>query len=525
MASKKHTREAATSRTSARQSPDREEAAQGTAAKPSQGPFGNLLDMNKTAARLGVSRPTLYRWLRSGKLRGRKVGRQWRFEPAEVERFLKGEQPQIELRTDIKPLLKALEERAAELDAPAVDLPTETPVQQAISLVLRVALALEASDIHIAGIVTAEKAQPAGNIRFRVDGVLQNPLEFDLRLLPAIAEQIKILAACDPSLKHRPQDGRILFNVPRAAEDVDLRLSFYAAVHGEAITIRVLRRGAVRLEIDRLGYSQANTERLLRALGALQGMVVSTGPTGSGKTTAMYACLNQVSGPHVKTVSVEDPVEYVLPWTVQAPIRPQEGATFARLVRSMFRSDPDIILIGEIREGEVLNLAAQAALTGHLVLTQLHAEDAPSALVRMVDMGCPAFVLGDAARLILSQRLVRILCPACSREAPLGPADQARARTVATKGGLDADKLPSAFREAVGCQACGGLGYRGRTTIAEMLEVTPEIARALRAGEDADALRRIAVSEGMVTMAADGVRKAAEGLTTLAEVRRVLALR
>jgi len=219
---------------------------------------------------------------------------------------------------------------------------------------------------------------------------------------------------------------------------------------------------------------------------------------------------------------VEDPIEYLFPWMVQTQVNERDGVTFARSVRAILRSDPDVIMIGELRNGEAVHLAEASALTGHLVMTTLHADEAAGALVRMVEMGSPPFVAADATKLIISQRLVRVLCRDCSRRETPSPEHLDRAEKLARSGGLDWDAIAKDFRKPVGCGKCRNLGYRGRTVIAEMLEVTPEIGAALRRGASVDQLRTIAVGQGMTTMAADGVRRAATGLTSLHEVMRVL---
>jgi type II secretory ATPase GspE/PulE/Tfp pilus assembly ATPase PilB-like protein len=274
--------------------------------------------------------------------------------------------------------------------------------------------------------------------------------------------------------------------------------------------------------LDRIDYAPRDRERLLRALRGPMGLILLCGPAGCGKTTVLYSCLQHVARPEIKVVTIEDPVEYVYPWMVQSQVDPSEGVTFSRLARSALRSDADVIMIGELRDGETANLSLQASLCGHLVMSQLHANDAPRALVRLVEMGCPPFVIGDTTKLVMSQRLVRQLCPHCSRDAVIDPKRLARVEYLARTGGLDWGSLPKRFREAAGCDRCKHLGFRGRNIIAELLEVTPEIGAALRRGAAVDEMRAIAVGQGMTTMAADGVRKAADGKTSLEEVFRVL---
>lgn len=303
---------------------------------------------------------------------------------------------------------------------------------------------------------------------------------------------------------------------------IDVLLCFMPSALGESLTARILHPNGGIIALEQTDYAPADRDRLLRALRVPWGLILLTGPTGCGKTTVLYSCLKRVSSPEVKVLTIEDPVEYVFPWMVQTQVDPAEGLSFARLARSALHSDPDVVMIGELRDGETANISLQVALTGHLILTTLHADDTARALVRLVEMGCPAFVVGDATKLVLAQRLVRLLCPDCSRETDLEPQRLARAEHLARTGGLEWDALPKRFRSAVGCDQCRRLGYRGRNVIAEVLEVTPEIGTALRRGASVDELRTIAVGQGMTTMAADGVRKAAQGKTTLDEVLRLL---
>jgi type II secretory ATPase GspE/PulE/Tfp pilus assembly ATPase PilB-like protein len=314
--------------------------------------------------------------------------------------------------------------------------------------------------------------------------------------------------------------GRMKFEY--GGEPVDVFVSFVPCVRGESLTARLLVQANALISLEQIDYSAADRAKLLRALHASHGLILVTGPTGCGKTTNLYACLKHLAGPTVKTVTVEDPVEIVFPWMVQTPLNTPEGMTYQRAVRAMLRSDPDVIMIGELRDSETGNLSVQAALTGHMVLTQLHADDAIRALGRMVEMGCPPFVVGDATKLVTSQRLVRLLCAECSEEAELDSEHLARAVELCRAGGIDWDSLPKRFRRPVGCDKCNQTGYLGRDIIAEVLEVTPEIAAALRRNASVDEMRAIAVGQGMTTMAADGIRKASDGKTSLAEVFRVL---
>ena len=487
---------------------------------PPRGPAagGELLDMAQAIALLKTTRPTFYRWLRAGKIKGMKVGRQWRFTREDIERFLKGQRPKIELPTDIGPLVKALAARLAKLGGKDPSPPEVEPVQRAVNLIIVIGVRMSATDISI------EPFEDGTHLRYRVDGVLHPVAQFDNRLLPAVAECFKRMAACDVLQKRLPQDGRILLSLREPDGEVDLRVSFLPAYLGESMTIRVIARLEVILSLDRIGYAGHDRRKVLRALHAPWGLTVVAGPTGSGKTTVLYSCLNHLVSPERKILSIEDPVEYLLPGVTQIPIMERDGVTFERALRACLRSAPNVIMVGEIRNFDALMVSLQASLTGHLVLTTLHTDSAANTLKRMIDIGAPPFVIADATRLVSSQRLVRLLCQECStpEEPPQHLLDQAE--RLCREGGIGWDALQGKFRKPVGCAKCSQTGYRGRTLIAEVLEVTPEIGRALRDGAPVEQLQAIAVGQGMTTQAADGVRRAAEGQTTLQEVFNVLAI-
>ena len=496
--------------------------------KDHEPPSNALIDMKEAIRLLRTTRPTFYRWLRSGKISGMKVGRQWRFTREEIDRFLKGEEPRIELRADITPLLSTLRGRLEACEGPVrrlcdEGLPPDAGIREAVKLMIEVGLAAEASDIHVAPYITGESDKRTSAISYRVDGVLQKVAEFDTRLLPPIVDQWKAMAACDVHERIKPQDGRIMMALRDSDSSIDIRVSFVPTALGESLTARLLSRDiAPTLSLDFINYDRRDKEKLTEALESPSGLILVTGPTGIGKTTTLYACINHLAGPDCKVMTVEDPVEFLLPWTLQVPLRPQEGVTFPAAMRSMLRSDPNVMMVGEIRDTDTLMLALQAALTGHIVLSTLHADDTAAALQRMVEMGAPAFVVADATRLILSQRLIRKLCFHCSKESRPSASHAEQAARRAREGGVDWDALPRRWREPVGCPNCTPVGYRGRTVIVEALDVTPEIGAALRHDASIDELRAVAVEQGMTTMAADGVRRAAEGTTTLEEVARVL---
>jgi type II secretory ATPase GspE/PulE/Tfp pilus assembly ATPase PilB-like protein len=347
-----------------------------------------------------------------------------------------------------------------------------------------------------------------------------------MRLLPAVVEKWKTMAACDVNEKFRPQDGTIIFTASEVGgEGLGLRVCFLPAVQGESVTVRLLSTvsPATEFDLSKLGFFARDEERLRKAIARPWGLIILTGPTGTGKTTTLYSCLKELAKPQNKIITIEDPVECTLPGMTQVQIKPEAGLTFASAMRAAFRSAPNVILLGEVRDGEALNLCNQAALTGHLVFTTLHASDAVSAVKRMVDIGLIPQLVADTGVLIASQRLVRRVCPHCSKDVS-SPSFLERAMEMARRGGLDPSSLSMRFREGAGCPKCNTTGYRGRTVIAETMEFTPELQAAIRRGASVDELRTVAIGQGMTTFTADGIRKSAAGITTVEEVIRTVGV-
>ena len=482
-----------------------------------------LLSMDEAIGLLKTTRPTFYRWLRAGKISGHKVGRQWRFEKAEIDRFLKGEEPRIELRADIQPLIRQLESHVKKLGGKDVTLPAETQVQQAIKLMIELGFALGASDLHVEPMKKRiDSHKDTVHLRYRVDGVLHPTGEFDIRLLPAVIEQWKTLAMCnvhDPT----PQFGRLRFEMKDLGPR-DIRLTFLPTGLGPSVTVRFMPMVGELAKLDDIDYAPSDRDKLLGAINSPLGLVIINGPTGSGKTTVIYCCLQHLARPELKVMTVEDPIEVYFPWMVQMQVNEEEGITFPSAARAILRSDPDVVAIGEVRTLEMLEICMQMALTGHLVITSLHAQDAAKALIRMLDVGARPDLMSNATQLVLSQKLVRVLCQHCSKPYTPDSTLLGRAAKVGTAGGLHMEDLPRSFRKPVGCKHCKQLGYHGRTVIAEVLEINAQIREALLRKASADEIRTIAVGQGMTTMAADGIRKAAKGVTSLEEVFRVMAL-
>ena len=496
-----------------------------------------VLDMDQAIALLKTTRPTFYRWLRAGKLRGMKVGRQWRFYRSDVEAFLRGEGPRIALPAPVTTLLEDLRRIYRELGGKASDLSGRTELEQAAYLMAGVAARMRASDVHIhATVVEQVLARKQGDedaksavspsvravIRMRVDGVLHTVVEFDNRLLQPVIEQWKALTGADLSGNLISQDGRGMLKVEDTT--LDIRSSFVHTALGEAVTMRLIPRTILeKLSLERLDLSAEAKTRLKEQLNAASGLIVVTGPTGCGKTTTLCSALTHIAKPGLKIMTLEDPVELLLEGIVQIQVRPDQGLTFQKGLIRIFRSDPDVVLVGETRDRETLEICCKGAATGHLILTTLHAPTAVSALFRvgmMVDDPGLAFP-GEVLRLVLAQRLVRKICPDCAK--PYDPAADVlqEAEMRACEGGVDWDSLPKDFRKPHGCKQCAKTGYRGRLAVGEALTITPAVLQALRSDAEPGDVEKVAVEQGMVTMPAQGVRLAAAGVTTLEEVLRI----
>ena len=387
------------------------------------------------------------------------------------------------------------------------DLASEAPVIRLVNQIIGRAVETGASDIHI------EPFEDRLRVRYRYDGVLHEAESPPGRLAAAITSRIKIMARLDIAERRLPQDGRI--KLPVRGQDVDFRVSTVASLHGETVVMRVLDRSSVTFEPGRLGLSPAVAGRFGKALHLPNGIVLVTGPTGSGKTTTLYTGLLSLNSVERKIVTIEDPVEYQLAGINQIQIRPQIGLNFANLLRSILRQDPDVIMVGEIRDLETAQVAVQAALTGHLVLSTLHTNSAAASITRLRDMGVEDYLITAVLRGVLAQRLVRRLCTDCRREGEASP-------ELVRSFGLDraGTGVPVRLWHAVGCPQCRGTGYRGRQAIAEFLTPDAEVERLIFRRADHSEIERAAVAAGMTTMFQAGVAAAMAGITTLEEVAR-----
>ncbi|MFC1743911.1 ATPase, T2SS/T4P/T4SS family [Candidatus Riflebacteria bacterium] len=483
----------------------------------------NLLNMEEAIKLLKTSKPTFYRWLRTGKIKGMKVGRQWRFQREDIFRFLKGMDPKIALTADPLPLLnelqKILQGMGQKQDSRTAK--KSDPIKNIVALLIEIAHFSIASDIHIAPNYDRDSGWKM-LIRTRIDGVLRILAEGDIRLLPAIIERWKTMSALNTGITHLPQDGRIKVKI--ANEDIDFRISCLPVIKGESLTARLLHKRDDIFSFKNLEFSSGDEAKLRRLIKSTHGIIFVNGPTGCGKTTTHYTCLSEIASPQIKSMTIEDPIEMVLPWLVQTQIRLKDGMTFAAGLRACLRQDPDVIMIGEVRDHESLELIFRTALTGHLVFTTLHTLDSAHALKRIVDIGIEPFVVGDASLALLSQRLVRKLCKKCSKKSKIDQKTGALIRQTIRNGGVSEKEIGVDFREPVGCPDCRNMGYLGRTLISEIMTMSPAISASLSRGVPVEELTRLAVAEGMSTMAADGVRKASHGITTLAEITRVRSL-
>jgi type IV pilus assembly protein PilB len=339
--------------------------------------------------------------------------------------------------------------------------------------------------------------------------VLMDSATVPKKLALGVVSRLKVMADLDIAQKFMPQDGRIGLTVE--ARQVDLRVVSLPLVHGESVVLRVLDQGTVPMGLDELGLREDAQVRLQSALGRSHGAVLATGPTGAGKTTTLYAALMQIRTREKSVITIEDPVEYQVEGIKQVQVNERTGLTFATGLRSMMRADPDVIMVGEIRDTESALIGIEAALTGHLVLSSLHTNDAPSSLTRLVEMGIEPFLVSSSIECVVAQRLVRRLCPSCRSETTV-PAS-------ALNGG--ADSRPVTVYEAVGCDRCAGTGYQGRVGIFEVMALSEEIRALVVERASADRIGAVAIEQGMSTLREDGLAKVAEGETSLAEVGRV----
>jgi general secretion pathway protein E len=421
--------------------------------------------------------------------------------------------------------LRAADSRPTDLEvlAPedeAIDdlraLASQAPVIKLVNVILLEALRLRASDVHL------ESTAQGLRVRYRIDGVLQEVSNPPRQYQAAVISRIKIMANLNIAERRLAQDGRIRLRL--SDRELDLRVSTLPALHGESVVLRILDRGTGVPDLAELGLSEAALATFTRLIRLPHGIILVTGPTGSGKTTTLYGALRRINAPGVKIVTVEDPIEYQIEGLTQVPVAVKGGLTFASALRSILRHDPDIIMVGEMRDSETAEISIQAALTGHLVFSTLHTNDAPGGITRLADMGVEPFLIAATVRGLLAQRLVRLVCDGCAESYEPSPAELAQATPAVNSRGDSSDGAQRAvplFRRGRGCDACAGTGYRGRTGIYELMVVSDEVRALVVAGLPLDEIRALAKSQGMVALREDGWSKVRAGLTTIDELLRV----
>jgi len=403
----------------------------------------------------------------------------------------------------------AAEDEMADLERAAASL-EEGPIVKMVNLLISQALADRASDIHI------EPMEREVRIRYRIDGVLAEVMRSPKNIQAGLISRLKVMADINIAERRVPQDGRIGLTV--GGKSVDLRVATLPTVFGEKVVIRILDKSSVLLKLEELGFLDQSFKRFQEAYTKPYGAILVTGPTGSGKSTTLYACLNIVNKADKNIITVEDPVEYRLPGINQMQMNVRAGLTFASALRSILRADPDVVLVGEIRDHETANIAIEAALTGHLVLSTLHTNDAPSSLPRLVEMGVETYLVASAIDCVVAQRLARKLCPKCREGYRPNHAELEQAGFPEFVW----DDIKELFRP-VGCTACSKTGYRGRLGVYEVMTMSEEIERLVVERASSEEIRRSARRDGMITLREDGLEKIRLGITSIEEVLRVVA--
>lgn len=411
-----------------------------------------------------------------------------------------------ELEEDTKLLEGELDLGSIE-DQDVLTMASKTPVVKLVNHILFQAVKRDASDIHV------EPYEKEVRVRYRIDGVMFAALTPPKRIQSALISRLKIMANLNIAEKRKPQDGRIEIKV--AGKEIDIRVSVLPVVHGERVVMRLLDKSRTFVKLETLGFSTRDFKVLEHSISQPNGIVLVTGPTGSGKTTTLYSILSRVNSSEVNLVTVEDPVEYQISGINQVQVNEKIGLTFAAALRSILRQDPDIVMIGEARDAETVQIAVQASLTGHLVFSTIHTNNAPATITRLIDMGIEPFLIASSVTAILAQRLVRKLCDACKKT-------YQPSASLLQSLGIGADRAKKiVFYQAVGCPKCMNSGYAGRLPIFEIMAMTPAIAQLVVARSDALKIRNQALKDGMTELVQDGILKIEQGLTTIEEVLSV----
>jgi len=408
-----------------------------------------------------------------------------------------------------KEIAQSLEKLAQPIESKeetAIQLTAETPVAQSLDLIVKQAVRDRASDVHI------EPQENRLRIRYRIDGILHDMFSLSMNVHNAIVSRIKILAEMNIAEQRRSQDGQ--FSTRVGSKEIDIRVASMATAYGERITMRILDKTLTPLSLEEIGFLPEQLEKYRKALASSFGVILVGGPTGSGKTTTLYASLNQFNRATQNIITIEDPIEYKFADMSQTSINPKAGITFATGLRTILRHDPDIVLVGEVRDKDTATIVTQAALTGRLVLATIHANDAISIVFRLVDLGIEPYLISPTLVAALAQRMVRRVCPYCKVEAKISPEEEAAfVRELGEK--------PRKTYVGTGCNMCAKTGYRGRIALVELLAMTETLRRAILTGASADEIKATALKEGMLTMQRDGMLKAKAGITTINEVLRI----
>ncbi|MGB7667368.1 MAG: ATPase, T2SS/T4P/T4SS family, partial [Candidatus Acidiferrales bacterium] len=421
-----------------------------------------------------------------------------------VMKDLAGEEAALELTQEEADMDLASLEKAAE----------EAPIIKLVNLILTDAVKRGASDIHV------EPYEKEYRVRFRIDGVMQAVMAPPLKLKDAITSRIKIMSKLDISEKRLPQDGRIMIKYQKDGKkkELDFRVSTVPTLFGEKIVMRLLDKENLRLDMTKLGFEQQSLDKFLKAILRPYGMVLVTGPTGSGKTNTLYSSVARLNQPDTNIMTAEDPVEFQLPGINQVQMKEQIGLNFASALRAFLRQDPNIILVGEIRDFETAEIAVKAALTGHLVLSTLHTNDAPSTISRLMNMGIEPFLVATSVNLIAAQRLVRRVCAQCKEPLQITP------QALVDAGYTAEESKATTIYHGRGCGTCNNTGYKGRVALYEVMEVNDELKELILVGASALELKKKALEGGMITLRKSGLMKVALGMTTLEEVVRETVL-
>jgi type IV pilus assembly protein PilB len=414
-------------------------------------------------------------------------------------------------------VMRGLDDEIEVLDDPADDVPDvallgeaeQAPVVKLVNSLITDAVRKGASDIHM------EPYEKSLRVRFRIDGTLYEMMSPPFRMKAAVTSRLKIMADLDIAERRVPQDGRIKLRL--LGRNIDLRVSTLPTIFGEKVVMRILDKGNLNIDLNKLGFQEQALNDFTKAIAMPYGMVLVTGPTGSGKTTSLYSALSKINQPEVNIMTAEDPVEYNLEGVNQVLVNEGVGLTFAAALRAFLRQDPNIVMVGEIRDLETASIAVKAALTGHLVLSTLHTNDAPSTINRMVDMGIEPFLVASSTNLIMAQRLVRRICKNCKADIVLHP------EVLRELGISDAEAKAASFKEGKGCVDCNNTGYRGRLGVYEVMPVTPKVRDLILDRAPTSQIKKVAVAEGMLTLRADGLVKLKNGVTTAEEVLKETA--